>query len=321
MRDGIMVPLDGSRFAEAALPAAIYLSRRENRPLLLVTVWQPVLPLYDTAKAREREGERRGERYMYMANIARRVEEASGRAVSVEYLDGRAGDVLPRLPGPKGISLVVMATHARGPLMRASLGSVADEMVRKSTAPVLLVQPDEADTEISLESGGAFQRILVPLDGSDVAEKALQKWVLGGMGPVELTLLRVIDFPLPFVAGDASVAIPVDPEVVRAEKAEAQAYLDEVAERLSSWNCRVSTRVLEEASPWTGIVRFAESHRFDLIAMATHGRGGAARVLLGSVADRVVRSTNVPVLMFHPERSPSPWKELEQLAGQVVGMP
>jgi nucleotide-binding universal stress UspA family protein len=321
MRDAIMVPLDGTRLAEAALPAAIHLARRDDRAIMLVTVWQPALPLYDTGWVHQWESERRAERYMYMSSISRKVEEASGKPVSVEYLDGRPGDILPPLPAAKGIGLVVMATHGRGAIARASLGSVADQMVRKGTAPVLLIRPDEAEPEVKIEAGGPFRRILVPLDGSDVSEKALQKSMLIGSERAEITLLRVLAFPLPFVATDAGIAIPVNPEVVRAEKEAAQAYLDRVAERLASGSCKVTTRVLEDASPWTGVVKFAEANDFDLIAMATHGRGGAARMLLGSVADRVIRSATVPVMLFHPERSPSPWKELERLAGQVAGMP
>lgn len=321
MRDAIMVPLDGTRFAEAALPAALHLARRDDRPIMLVTVWQPTLPLYDTGWLKQWESESSAQRYVYMAGIRHKVEEASGKPVSVEYLEGRPGDLLPPLPAAKGVSLVVMATHGRGAVARASLGSVADQMVRKGTAPVVLVRPDEAEPEVEIKPAGPFRRILVPLDGSEVSEKALQKSMLIGAESAEITLLRVLAFPLPFVATDAGIAVPVNPEVVRAEKEAAQAYLDRVAERLASWNCKVTTRVLEEASPWTGVLAFAEANHFDLIAMATHGRGGAARVLLGSVADRVIRSATVPVMLFHPERSPSPWKELERLAGQVAGMP
>jgi nucleotide-binding universal stress UspA family protein len=322
MRNGIMVPLDGTSFAEAALPAAMYLARRDAVPLQLVTVWQPMLPLYDTTGWIEAfDREKHAERHRYMAEIARKVEAVSGVPVSVKYMKGRPGELLPPLPEQNGLDLVVMATHGYGPIARSSLGSVADQMIRKGTAPVLLVRPDDSP-EVELKPAAPIRKILVPLDGSELAEKALQKPVLRGLGDaIELTLLRVITFPLPLVVPEGGVAIEVDGKIVQAEKDAALAYLDQVAEQLSSWHCRVSTEVVAASATWSGIVDFAAANAFDLIAMSTHGRGGAARLLLGSMADRVVRSSTVPVLVFHPERHASPWQDLERLAGQVAGMP
>jgi nucleotide-binding universal stress UspA family protein len=131
-------------------------------------------------------------------------------------------------------------------------------------------------------------------------------------------LLRVLPFPL--TPAERAVR-EVDGRIVRAELKAAEAYLEGVARRLTSWNCVVTIRASDEASPWTGIADFAGANQYDLIAMPTHGRGGAARLLLGSVANRVVRGSTVPVLLFHPERAASPWRDMEQLAGQVVGMP
>jgi nucleotide-binding universal stress UspA family protein len=317
-----MVPLDGTRFAEAALPMAIHLARRDGVPVQLVTVWEPVLPLYDAAGWLEQwEREKHAERHRYLAEMAKRVAQASGQPVSVQYQRGRPGEVLPPLAGLNGLDLVVMATHARGPIARATLGSVADEMVRKGSAPVLLVRPEAAEHEHEVEvaSANPVRRILVPLDGSELAERALQESVLTGNGDVdEVTILRVLDFPL---TPSERATTRIDGRIVRAEKAAAEEYLARVASQLSSWNARVIARALEAASPWTGIVDYASTNRIDLIAMTTHGRGGAARLLLGSIANRVVRTSGVPVLLFHPEKAASPWHDIERLAGQVTAMP
>src|SRR5262245_22822367 len=132
MKRGILVPLDGTRFAEAALPVAIYLARRDAVPLELATVWQPLQPLYDASVDLQIwEREWHAERHRYMAEIARRVEKAVGSRVSVRYLEGRPGEILPQHAEADRLDLVVMATHGRGQLARAALGSVADEMVRK----------------------------------------------------------------------------------------------------------------------------------------------------------------------------------------------
>lgn len=310
MRHGIMVPLDGTQFAEAALPIAISLAKRDGLALQLVTVWQPTLPLYDTTGLLDQwEQSRRTERQDYMSHLAQQVESASGLHVSVEHLVGRPGEVLPTLAELNGLDLVVMTTYGRGLFGQAALGSVADQVLRKGTSPLVLVRPDEAAPDVNLTPAKPIRRILVPLDGSEVAETALQESVLmSGGEPTELVLLRLLAFPM----------APADRDVVRAEKKAAEVYLQGIAERLTSWNCSVTTRAIEEASPWTGIVDFAESNAIDLIAMTTHGRGGAARLLLGSIANRVVRMSSVPVLLFHPERAAHPWKDSERLAGQTA---
>jgi nucleotide-binding universal stress UspA family protein len=319
MRNGIMVPLDGTAFAEAALPAAIYLARRDHVPIQLVTVWESILPLYDTAWAGRWEREEHRQRHRYLNEMVQKVEKESGVPTTVEYLKGRPGEVLPPLAELNGLDLVVMSTHGRGPLARASLGSVADQVVRRGTVPVLLIRPDESGHLGELGATHPLRRILVPLDGSDVAEKALQESILTSRAePAEITLARFLPFPL--TPGERA-GIEVDGEFMRAEAASAQAYLDKVAQRLSSWNCSITTRVVEDASPWTGIADFAAAQGMDLIAMSTHGRGGAARLLLGSVANRVIRNSIVPVLLIHPEKAASPWQDVERLAGQVVGMP
>jgi nucleotide-binding universal stress UspA family protein len=305
-----MVPLDGTQFAEAALPIAMSLARRDGLALQLVTVWQPTLPLYDTMGLLDQwEQRRRTERLEYMTEIAQRVEKASGLHVSVEHLVGRPGEVLPTLAELNGLDLVVMTTYGRGFFGQAALGSVADQVLRKGTSPLLLVRPDEELPQSEIAPAEPIRRILVPLDGSAVAETALQESVLTSpTEPTELILLRVLAFPI----------APADREIVRAEKKASEAYLEGIAKRLASWNCKVITRASEEASPWTGIVDFAEANAIDLIAMTTHGRGGAAKLLLGSIANRVVRMSSVPVLLFHPEQAAHPWADAEQPAEQAA---
>jgi nucleotide-binding universal stress UspA family protein len=246
------------------------------------------------------------------------LEDASGCPVSVEFLEGRPGEVLPPLPELNGLDLVVMSTHARGPIAQATLGSVADQMVRKGTAPVLVVRPVESGDELLNSPGHAPRRILVPLDGSELSERSLQESVLCGAGEAtEITLLRVLAFPL--TPAERAVT-QVGGRIVRQELAAAEEYLARVAARLAAWKTTVKTVAMEASSPWTGIVDYAARERMDLIAMTTHGRGGAARLLLGSIANRVIRLSTVPVLLFHPERAPSPWRELTGLAGQVSGV-
>jgi nucleotide-binding universal stress UspA family protein len=280
----IMVPLDRKRFAEAALPAAMYLAQRHRAALELVTVWesQPTLETRAAAKDLfEREREEREADRQYMIEIAAKVQEAVGGDVQVHYLVGQPAAELVRRAAVGDVDLVVMSTHAHGPVVRAFVGSVADQMVRKVAIPMLLVRPGDSLPEVELMASPPFRSALVPVDGSPLAESALDPSLLESLDLAagEITLLRVTDF------GE--------------DRTEANAYLDELAKHLAAaWRRPVRTHLLVSASAGTAIVDFAKSNGHDLIAMATHGRGGTARVVMGSIADTVVRTSSIPTLLF-----------------------
>jgi nucleotide-binding universal stress UspA family protein len=307
MLENIMVPLDGTRFAEAALPCALSLAKRDGAALKLAIVWQPMSAIIDTAdwiqQVEAWEKSRRDEGRRYMTEVARRVAEALGRSVSVKYLLGRPDEELARAAEEMKVDLVVMATHGQGPVSRFWLGSVADRYVRRSTVPVLLVRPEEDMPEVELAAGKPFRKILVPLDGSTLAEQALKKSVLAGgkAAETEITLLAVVGFPVPMATPEGGVLLD-SKELLSAQTEAAESHLSRMADHIAGWGCKVTTRVIANPITWKSIVDFAATGKYDLIAMATHGRGGAARVLLGSVADKVMRSATVPTLLFHPER-------------------
>jgi len=326
MRNGIVVPLDGTRFAEAALPLAMGLARGGGTLHLVTVVESPTSPYEASFEVESWMNgwvrEKRAERERYMADVAHRVEEATARKPLVEFLDGEPGDALPAYAAQNDMDLVVMSTHGRGPFARAWLGSVADRVIRKGTVPVLLVRPNESDPEVVLASAGPFRKILVPLDGSQVAEAALHKAALEqlwGEG-AEVTLFHVIGLLEPPIGPEAVGASHFARNLVEAQRKASEEYLNRVATRLTGWGCRVSVAVSEEPSAWAGIVNFAHTNGYDLIAMATHGRGGAARMLIGSMADRVIRNATVPVLLFRPERLSRPHAEEGPHSHQMIGM-
>jgi nucleotide-binding universal stress UspA family protein len=192
-----------------------------------------------------------------------------------------------------------MTTHGRGGLERAWLGSVADALVRCCSVPILLLRPGESTPDIAQVP--QFKRILIPLDGSALAEQILAPALeLGGLAHAEYTLLRAVE---PFVlVGYAPVAQAsrLDLKLTQEGLAEAQRYLDRVAERLRAAGRPPRTRALLAEQSAAAILDEARRQDADLIAMATHGRSGLARLLLGSVADKVLRGATLPVLMVRP---------------------
>jgi nucleotide-binding universal stress UspA family protein len=195
--------------------------------------------------------------------------------------------------------LIVMTTHGRGGLARFWLGSVADSLLRWSTAPILLLRPDDGTPDPARPR--TIQRILIPLDGSAQSEAMVEHAVaLGQLMQSEYTLLRVV---APFVLGaSAPFTTPTDfdPDRTMRRQAEAQHDLDTVARRLQAAGATVRTRVLITEQVAAAILEEASQHGIDLIAMSTHGRSGLARLLIGSVADKVLRGAERAVLVYRP---------------------
>lgn len=142
-----------------------------------------------------------------------------------------------------------------------------------------------------------FKRILVPLDGSDLAETVLSHVSeMAACYGAEIVLLRVVTEP----AFDYALTTPAIGNRIHAGMEEdATAYLDRVAGNLKQSGLKVNT-LLSEGPVAAGILDAALRIQADLIAMSTHGRGGIARLVMGSVAEQVLQHATVPVLLFRP---------------------
>jgi nucleotide-binding universal stress UspA family protein len=182
-----------------------------------------------------------------------------------------------------------MATHAWGALARLLLGSVADAVVHAVSAPVLLVRGMPTWSERGIGS------ILVPLDGSPAAEGVVPV-VEQLAGPFDYTthLLHVME-PLPaYAAVEVTSALE---ETIRARHAEAREFLGRTAQRFETKGLRVKVDV--RTGPVVDEIRdYVTRNGIGLVAMTTHGRTGLARILMGSVSERVVRDVSVPVLLW-----------------------
>jgi nucleotide-binding universal stress UspA family protein len=312
----ILVPLDGARFGEHALPLALGLARRAAAKLEVVHVYTPLATAYsehpvwndDTLEALLKKRQQD-----YLDHIAGRLAKVSPVSVSAVVLEGGVVEEICTHAEKTGVDLIVMTTHGRGPLGRFWLGSVADALARQSPVPVLLVRPGDAAPDLGREP--VPQHILLPLDGSDLAEQMLEPAVeLGSLAGADYTLLRVIkpilptlNHPMAFPMEGASLAQLTQETLDQLEAAnerlhrQAQDYLDRVAERLRAQGLRVQTRVATEQQPATAVLEAAAAN-IDLIALETHGRRGLSRLVMGSVADKVVRGSHLPVLVHHPSK-------------------
>jgi nucleotide-binding universal stress UspA family protein len=303
-----MVPLDGSTFAEAALPTAFLLARRHASRLHFARVHQPPPPvvagpggdpLYDPAL--DRELDREGRRYLDVL-LGRIGADDRARAVTA-YLYGPVAECLSRYVGDQAIDLVVMTTHARGGVSRAWLGSVADAVVRRAAVPVLMLRSAEAFDEHA-RTAPRFGRILVPLDGSSTAAMVLEPAAaLARSGDATLVLLRVVQ-PVPMASvppmGFAGGAVVEDEAATHLLARQAKGDLETAARELAELGVTaVERHVIVEPGVGRAILDFANRHRVDLIAMTSHGRG-ASRLVIGSIADKLLRGSSLPILLRRP---------------------
>jgi nucleotide-binding universal stress UspA family protein len=253
----VVVPLDGSAVAERALRPATTLARHLGAELELLRV---VPGASDVEPARQRL-----------------AELASGIDVPVRppyVIEGDWPAECIANAGDEAGTLICLSSHGAGGLREVVLGSVATDVLRLSTRPVLVVGPAAgADREVT-------RPVVVCVDGSTTSEAVLpaaSAWVdATGAACWVVTVL------------EPDVALPAD-DVVES------GYVRQVAERLGA-----EFEVLHGSHPDEAIVGFARSLPAGVIAMATHGRTGLARVVAGSVAMGVVRHAPCPVLLLRP---------------------
>ncbi len=283
----ILTPLDGSRLAEESLRAACATARRTGAVLHMALVHHPVAPSADSAAMATAIDDldrlaREGEEH-YLTQVAGRMHAQYGIQIDTAILDGPVAETLAAHVVRTGAGLVVMTTHGRGTVSRFWLGSVADHLLRHLDVPLLLLRHQEAPVQ---DSRMAFRRMLIALDGSERAEAVIEPALALCPPPTaEIGLLRVVG-----AGADGSAH----------GRGAAAVYLDEVADRLERLGCRVSTTVVVSDAPAQAILDQARPEATDCVAIATRGAVGVKRLMIGSVTDKVVRGSDVPVLALHP---------------------
>lgn len=293
----IMVPLDGSRFAESALPLALAISRHTGAAIHLITVQEPIPSFaYD-------EWENAAEEWTqsYQANVLERVRGRTTTEVTADLGAGHVVEVLEQEAERNAVDLIVMATHGRGMFSRAWLGSVADAFLHHTSRPLLLVRPEESGAQPDLSRSVELTRMLIPLDGTELSESVLDHAVeFGALFDADFHLLRVVPYPMQFNSPYLPHTMQMNQQFVEEARDAAEDYLQEHVGRLRERGLRVDHNVVVVAQPGHGILSEAEGADCDFIAMATHARTGLTRALLGSTADKVLRGSHFPILLYHP---------------------
>ena len=295
----IMVPVDGSAFSREAVFHGLRLAEKNAAQLRLVRVCSMPMALGSPETA-VLEGKAWGtERNSMLTQLYRIAAECRAHAhvdVIATLEDGPVADALRGHAIRHSVDLIVMATHARKGIARVWLGSVADRLIRETGIPVLAVRPPSLATELA--SGSCFKRILVALDGSALAEKSLKPAIaLARLEQGEITLLRVVHSEGYIPPGEMQASIG---PARASDVDDAQTYLAALTVMLADHSVSIHSAVVIAADIPKAILGFAETHDSDVVAIATHGRGGVARVMIGSVADRVMTEGSISTLVLHP---------------------
>ncbi len=291
--------MDGSAFAETAVPLALRVAKAASGSLHVVLAHQvltPVVPLAETGGvAPALEVDLRTQELDYLTRQAELLGKRGGPEVTHAFLEGPAGPAIVAEARRVGADLVVMAAHGRGALGRLLLGGVTEHIVRHATMPVLVVRPEDGEsTETSL------RRLLVPLDLSSDAEA-----VLGIVGELAVlfqstvSLLHVVEPYVELADPSSPNPVAVDAGLRDTRVADAERRLEQAAASLRDAGILVEARVVEAASAAGAILDLLEKDQADLVAMTAHG-AGLRRLLLGSVVDKVIRGTRTPALVARP---------------------
>lgn len=299
----IMVPTDGTGFDREAIRVALRIAERTEAKVKLVRVLGTgsflavAVAAEGTAVATEIVRSERDRALGELYALAAECRALSNVDIGVDLHAGPVTDVLEDYARRHEVDLIVISTHGRSGLARMSLGSVTDSLIRHTSIPVLVVKPPTS--YLNPQAGKAFTHVVVPLDGSSLAEQILPPIVsLASVEGADMTLLHVIRAQPPAPREITSSG----PAWWEKDIKSAQSYLERVSRQLRRRaGLRVDTDIVVSQSVPGAISDFAAREKIDLIAIATHGRGGLARMLRGSVADAVLHQANISMLVLRPD--------------------
>lgn len=301
----ILVPLDGSDVAKSALAAAAGMSRLFDSELTLITVLPESTRLSERVAAGreapvdgapESRPDTGSDVVSYLEEVAGELRQSGVHANHAAVFNTDPATEIVLTARDRHLDLIIMASRGRSGLVRGLLGSVTDRVIHSSPIPVMVV-PSGDD---SATDQWAPKSVIAPLDGSALAETALPHVEsISSAANAPITLVRASPFPLTY-GGDPYGGLPTGMLAIADEdEREAKRYLVEVATRLRARGRTVETQV-GSGHPRSEITRLAQDTDDAMVVMTTRGTSGLTRWVVGSVADGVIRSSGVPVLVVPP---------------------
>jgi len=282
----ILVPLDGSNLAELALAYAEELATAFNSEVVLLYVSEP------------KEEQYRPMHQLYLEEVAKRVREHVKKRAQIKtaLLTGEAAEEIINYAQKNRVSVIIMASHGRSGITAWVMGSVAGNVLQATEIPVLLIGVSKPSRKAPPKR--LVERVLLPLDGSERGEVAVPyvKKLIDKLG-AEVILFGVVAAGqhIRTVGGLDYILYPeAELELV---KAEAREYLERVYRRLKGRKeaLRVELKVSDDIAG--EVIKFADKTKASLIAISAHGHSGIEKWVFGSVANKIVQASKIPVLV------------------------
>ena len=325
----ILIPLDGSTRAESAILVAARIARAYSASITLLRVMETPVEYGPHAAlpasyAKEAINADLAEATSYLETVAK-AEELAGIEVVTKALFGAVAPTIIDAAQVYHSSLVVMCSHGYTGFKRWMLGSVADHIARHSTTPVLILRES---APVPATAAKQPVRALVALDGSPLSEAVFEPvaYLVAALAAStsqqgELHLLRVVD--LPFSSGKLKSQTYIDSKTREEAVKVAQGYLETLSARLkmdelANLDIAVKTKVESDPDVAEAIIKRTEDGPIDLIAMATHGRGGMRHFVMGSVTERVLHHSKLPLLIVRPPKEQTSDKKEKDEQGREV---
>jgi nucleotide-binding universal stress UspA family protein len=285
----ILVPLDGSELAQAALAPALTLAEALSADITLLRVVVPLTIKLDPDLYQRVIESGQNDAKIYLNSIQSHSNFSSIH-LKAETVVGKAAESIINYAQKNEIDLIVMSSHGRSGIGRWVYGSIADKVLYQATCAVAIIHP-QVETELF-----THKRILVPLDGSRRAERALEPaLMLAQEVSAKLVLLRVTIMPQkpvgPVVGWPGTEAVMIEDEQ------EARAYLQKVRESLTNNRIQIHTHIAA-SSVAESIIDMADKLQVDLIVMSSHGRSGMSRWVFGSVTEKTLRGAQCATLVI-----------------------
>lgn len=291
----ILVPLDGSAFAEYALPPAVAMASQSKGEITLVRV-----PIYITPYMGGEAGwvlpQLSPEQLTREASdYLTKIEERYARPEITWHIETPAGDeasAIVDIANRRQTDLIVMSTHGYSGATRWLLGSITEKVLQKAHCPVL-----------ALRNSNPIQNIAVTVDGSPLSEQAIEPAMkIADAFNANLTLLRCYEPPL--LSHTAMIDLEwhesgLASQFLEQQLTQSRDYLDSLAVRFQQAGRHLDTQLVEGPAGHA-ILEFASQNNLDLLAMATHGRTGLQRWVYGSVTQKVLREAQCALLVVRP---------------------
>jgi len=287
MYEKILVPLDGSKLAEASLPYAEALARKTGSQITLISVL-----LFGSGSD---EDQYQHLHRFYIQEMTKAMKQKAIKVKSV-IVTGDPAEQIAEYADKKNIDLIIMGTRGRSALKRWVLGSVADKVVSASSCPAALIS--SKDSEDGVWGKKILHKALVILDGTEKSEVVIPYVEeLASRLDMEIALLQLVEQAYEYYDGAEDFShVPVSKEKMNSIKAKTRRYLRKLADRLEGKGITVKTMVMTGDSAET-IIKVAGKIDADVLVMATRGHPGISRWIFGSVRDEIVNIGNTLVLL------------------------